>query len=51
LLEYSLPLGYRRRKPILEPMLAPRRGVLDDIPEENEQRTKKQWHTGRSSND
>ena len=45
MLEYSLPPGCRRQKPIRRPRLGPWQGVIDAIPEEDKQRPKKQRHT------
>lgn len=47
MLEYSLPPGYRRRKPIRRPKLGPWQGVIDAILEEDKQRPKKQRHTAK----
>ena len=47
MLEYSLPPGYRRRKPIRRPKLEPWQGAIDAILEEDKQRPKKQWHTAK----
>jgi transposase len=45
MLEYSLPPGYRRQKPIRRPKLGPWLGVIDAIVEDDQQRPKKQRHT------
>ena len=47
MLEYSLPPGYRRQKPIRRPRLAAWQGVIDAILEEDKQRPKKQRHTAK----
>jgi len=47
MLEYSLPPGYRRQKPIRRPKLGPWLGVIDAILEEDKQRPKKQRHTAK----
>ncbi len=47
MLEYSLPPGYRRQKPIRRPKLGPWQGVIDAILEEDEQRPRKQRHTAK----
>ncbi len=47
ILEYSLPPGYRRQKPIRRPKLGPWLGVIDAILEEDKQRPKKQRHTAK----
>jgi len=47
MLEYSLPPGYRRRKPIRRPKLGPWQGVIDAILEDDRQRPKKQRHTAK----
>jgi transposase len=35
MLEYSLPLGYQRQKPVRRPKLGSRHGVIDAILEED----------------
>ena len=47
MLEYSLPPGYRRQKPIRRPKLGPWLGVIDAILEEDKQQPKKQRHTAK----
>jgi len=47
MLEYSLPPGYRRQKPIRRPKLGPWQGVIDAILEEDKQRPRKQRHTAK----
>jgi transposase len=45
MLEYSLPPGYRRQKPVRRPKLGAWQGVIDAILAEDKQRPKKQRHT------
>jgi transposase len=47
MLEYSLPPGYRRQKPVRRPKLAAWQGVIDTILEEDKQRPRKQRHTDK----
>ena len=47
MLEYSLPPGYRRQKPIRRPKLGLWQGVIDAILEDDKQRPKKQRHTAK----
>lgn len=47
MLEYSLPPGYRRQKPIRRPKLGPWLGVIDAILEEDKQRSRKQRHAAK----
>src|SRR5215472_2622546 len=47
MLEYSLPPGYRRQKPVRRPKLAAWQGVIDAILQEDKQRPKKQRHTAK----
>ncbi|MGB9107085.1 MAG: IS21 family transposase [Telluria sp.] len=47
MLEYSLPRGYRRQKPIRRPKLGPWLGVIDAILEDDQKRPKKQRHTAK----
>jgi transposase len=47
MLEYSLPPGYRRQKPVRRPKLGPWQGVIDAILEEDKQRPRKQRHTAK----
>ena len=47
MLEYSLPPGYQRQKPVRRPMLGPWQGVIDAILEEDKQRPRKQRHTAK----
>jgi transposase len=47
MLEYSLPPGYRRQKPVRRPRLAAWQGIIDAILEEDKQRPKKQRHTAK----
>ena len=47
MLEYSLPPGYRRQKPVWRPKLAAWQGVIDAMLEEDKQRPSKQLHTAK----
>jgi len=47
MLEYSLPPGYRRQKPIRRPKLGPWQGAIDAILEDDKRRPKKQRHTAK----
>ena len=47
MLEYSLPPGYRRRKPVRRPKLGPWQGVIDAILEDDKPRPRKQRHTAK----
>src|SRR5580700_7142060 len=47
MLEYSLPPGYWRQKPVRRPRLAAWQGVIDAILQEDKQRPKKQRHTAK----
>ena len=47
MLEYSLPPGYRRQKPVRRPKLGPWQDVIDVILEEDKRRPKKQRHTAK----
>ena len=47
MLEYSLPPGYQRQKPVRRPKLGPWLGVIDAILEDDKQRPRKQRHTAR----
>ena len=47
MLEYSLPPGYRRQKPVRRPKLGPWRGVIDAILSDDKTRPAKQRHTAR----
>ena len=47
MLEYSLPPGYRRQRPVGRPKLGPWQGVIDAILEEDKQRPRKQRHTAK----
>jgi transposase len=47
MLEYSLPPGYRRQKPVRRPKLGPWQGVIDAILEQDKQRPRKQRHTAK----
>ena len=47
MLDYSLPPGYRRQKPVRRPRLAAWQGYIDAILEDDKQRPKKQRHTAK----
>jgi transposase len=47
MLEYSLPPGYRRRKPVRRPKLGPWLGVIDAILADDRSRPARQRHTAR----
>ena len=47
MLEYSLPPGYRRQKPVRRPKLSAWQGVIDAILQEDKHRPKKQRHTAK----
>ena len=47
MLEYALPPGYQRQKPIKRPKLGPWQGVIDTILAEDKARPTKQRHTAR----
>jgi transposase len=47
MLEYSLPPGYRRQKPVRRPKLGPWQGVIDAILDDDKQRPRKQRHTAK----
>jgi len=47
MLDYSLPPGYQRKKPIRRPKLGPWQSAIDAILEEDKRRPKKQRHTAK----
>jgi transposase len=47
MLEFSVPPGYQRKKPVARPKLGPWLGIMDQILEEDEAKPKKQRHTAR----
>jgi transposase len=47
MLQFSLPPGYERKKPVAKPKLGPWLGVIDQILEEDRERPKKQRHTAK----
>jgi transposase len=47
MLEFSLPPGYRRQKPVRRPKLGPWQGAIDAILEDDKQRPRKQRHTAK----
>ena len=51
LLEFSVPPGYQRKKPVARPKLGPWLGIIDEIREDDEAKPKKQRHTARRIHD
>jgi transposase len=49
MLEYALPPGYQRQKPIKRPKLGPWQGVIDTILVDDKARPPKQRHTASGS--
>jgi len=47
MLEYSVPPGYQRQKPVRRPKLSPWLGVIDAMLEDDRQRPRKQRHTAK----
>lgn len=47
MLQFSLPPGYERKKPVTKPKLGPWLGIIDQILEEDRERQKKQRHTAK----
>jgi transposase len=47
MLTYSVPPGYRRKKPVVRPKLGPWLGVIDQILENDESQPRKQRHTAK----
>jgi transposase len=47
MLQFSVPPGYRRSKPVRRPKLEPYVGFIDQILQEDKQRLKKQRHTAQ----
>jgi transposase len=47
MLEFSVPPGYQRQKPVRRPKLGPWQGVIAAILEEDKQRPRKQRHTAK----
>jgi len=47
MLQYSLPPGYERKKPVARPKLGPWLGVIDQILAEDQSQPKKQRHTAK----
>lgn len=47
MLQFAVPPGYRRQKPVRRPKLDPYLGVIDQITEEDKQRPRKQRHTAQ----
>ncbi len=47
MLEYALPPGYQRQKPVRRPKLGPWQGAIDAILEDDKQHPRKQRHTAK----
>ena len=47
MLEYALPPGYQRQKPVRRPKLGPWQGAIDAILKDDKQRPRKQRHTAK----
>jgi len=47
MLQYSLPPGYERKKPVVRPKLGPWLGIIDQILVEDQSQSKKQRHTAK----
>ena len=47
MLEFSLPPGYERKKPVLRPKLGPWQGIIDQILVDDKSQSKKQRHTAK----
>ena len=47
MLQFSLPPGYERKKPILRPKLGPWLGIIDQILVDDKAQPKKQRHTAK----
>ncbi len=47
MLEYSVPPGYQRQKPVRRPKLGPWQGVIDAILDDDKGRPRKQRHTAK----
>jgi len=47
MLEYSVPPGYQRQKPVRRPKLGPWRGVIDAILDDDQGQPRKQRHTAK----
>ena len=47
MLEYSIPPGYERKKPVVKPKLGPWLGIIDQILEDDQTQPKKQRHTAK----
>jgi len=47
MLQYSLPPGYERKKPVVRPKLGPWLGIIDQILVEDQSQPKKQRHTAK----
>jgi len=51
MLEYSVPPGSQRQKPVRRPKLGPWQGVIDAILEEDKHRPRKRDRSGRQKED
>ena len=47
MMQFSLPPGYARKKPVLRPKLGPWLGIIDQILTEDQTQPKKQRHTAK----
>jgi len=47
MLQFSLPPGYERKKPVQRPMLGPRLGIIDQILVDDQSQPKKQRHAAK----
>jgi hypothetical protein len=47
MLQFSLPPGYERKKPVLRPKLGPWLGIIDQILADDKTQHKKQRHTAK----
>lgn len=47
MLEFSIPPGYARKKPVAKPKLGPWLGIIDQILEDDKSQRKKQRHTAK----
>ena len=47
MMQFSLPPGYERKKPVVRPKLGPWLGIIDQILVDDQSQTKKQRHTAK----
>ena len=47
MIQFSLPPGYERKKPVAKPKLGPWLGIIDQILEDDREQHKKQRHTAK----